>query len=258
MSLELDELVEKGMQAIFDTYVSKESNPDEAVSIVRNKIKEASAGLKGKLSLPLSDLDSLIETAQAQRSTASLQEVSRRSIARWFEVPLEEFEQTPTSQLEAEVLFHHLYYETKLADWFTEWGYDVAVGEELEGSEGADFTPDLFATLDTLHGNFAVAVCLVCDSPPSHYRTLALLENIEAYTRREKEFSERDVLLLVTPFKFLGQTDVQIRIQSQEEAYFVIPLEGDELQDLDNSRDSASRMHRMRHYVQSAAGDRPF
>src|SRR5205085_6802524 len=129
-------------------------------------------------------------------------EYTRRTVARWFEVALDEFDQTPIESLQSELLIRHMFYEQKLQDWFREWGYDVQVGEELEGIEGADFIPDVYAELDTLHGNFAVAATLFCGSPPNTWRVLGMLENIEAFALKGSEFGERDIYLMITPFKF--------------------------------------------------------
>ena len=107
-------------------------------------------------------------------------EVTRKNLARWFEVPQEEFSMTPPEQLEPEVLIRHIYLENQFTSWFKEWGYDVEVGEDLEGLEGIDFTPDVYGKLTTLHGEFEICVNFVCDQPPSQYRVRALLETLEA------------------------------------------------------------------------------
>jgi hypothetical protein len=227
--------------------------------VIREKMTIAAQTLKGRIEVPIPDLELLADSMRSQQGYASFQEVTRQEIARWFEVPLEEFDQTPRSQLEPEVLFNHLYYETVLQKWFEDWGYNVEVGQERQGDEGTDFTPDLVAELSTLHGRFQIFTCLICDNPPSHYRVLASFETLEAYTRRDKEFGERDILLLVTPHKFLGNTDNSIRVQAQEENYFVVTLEGEELQDLHRARDPKTRHDRMQHFViESIAGARPF
>ena len=41
-------------------------------------------------------------------------EITRRNLARWFEIPQEEFTMTPKSQLEPEVLIRHIYLESLL------------------------------------------------------------------------------------------------------------------------------------------------
>lgn len=256
---DFDSFVRLGTTAILRTFVGQSVPPEEAMKTVKVQLETAIESLKGRFSLSSHEIDNLIGSVHEQQTHASSQEVTRRNLARWFEVPLEEFERTPANRLEPEILFNHLYYETLFKKWFEEWGYNVVAGEELQGSEGADFTPDLFAELATLHGNFQIAVCFVSDDPPSHYRVLAMLENLEAFTRVEKEFSERDMFLLVTPYKFLGPTDSQLRIQAQEESYFVVALEGEELHNLENASDSLSRSSRMQHFVlQAASKDRPF
>lgn len=62
----------------------------------------------------------------------------------------------------------------------------MSVGEDLEGAEGIEYTPDVYGKLETLHGTFESAINFVCDNPPSIYRVRALLETIESYTTRKQ------------------------------------------------------------------------
>ena len=82
-----------------------------------------------------------------------------------------------------------------------------------------------------------------------------MLENIEAFAPKGSEFGQRDIYLLVTPFKFLEQASTHVRIQSHQEDYYVVTIEGDDLQDLERIPDSEPevRKNRLQELVISAA-----
>lgn len=245
-------LVELAVRALADTYAERE---DEGASedALRTMVERASRALKGRIELDPSEIDTLVRTASSRPSYAAGFEYSRRQVARWFEVPLDEFDQTPVAELHPDILLRHIYYEQKLQEWFTEWGYDVEVGEELEGIEGADFIPDVYAELDTLHGNFAVAATLFCGNPPNTWRVLGMLENIEAFALKGSEFGERDIYLMVTPFKFGEQASNHIRIQGHQEDYYVVSVEGNDLEDLEHASDPEGRKERLQDLIRGVA-----
>ncbi|MEX1255833.1 MAG: hypothetical protein WEE64_16000 [Dehalococcoidia bacterium] len=182
-------------------------------------------------------------------------EMTRRNLARWFEVPEEEFASTPPERLEPEVLIRHVYLESHFRAWLEEWGYKVSIGEDLEGAEGVEYTPDVYAQLETLHGNFEVAINLVCDNPPSIYRVRALLETIESYTAKETQFAGGDVFVLATPFSFGKAASSSIALQTRQEKYTVVKLEADDLWDLQTARDSISRRDELGERVRHARLD---
>lgn len=254
-------LIELAVRALADTYAEKVIEQPEPERL-RTMVMQATQALKAHMEVPDDQVSALIETLSSRPAYSSTFEYTRRQVARWFEVPLDEFEQTPMAQLEPEVLFRHIFYESQLANWFREWGYEVEVGEELEGIEGADFIPDVYACLSTLHGNFQVAVTLFCDNPPNTWRALGMLENIEAFAPKGSEFGQRDIYLIVTPFKFLEQASTHIRIQAHQEDYYVVAIEGDDLQDLERIPDSNVRKDRLQELVISVArtknGEHPF
>ena len=246
-------MVELAIRALVDTYTERGPGIAPDADALREMVEKATRGLKGRIELPPDELDAVVQAAVGRPSYAAGFEYNRRQVARWFEIALDEFDQTPTTDLHSEILFRHMYYERKLQEWFHEWGYDVQIGEELEGIEGADFIPDVYAELDTLHGNFAVAATLFCGNPPSTWRVLGMLENIEAYALKGTEFGERDIYLMVTPFKFGEQASSHIRIQSQQEDYYVVAVEGNDLQDLEHASDADARKERLQDLIRPIA-----
>ncbi len=179
-------------------------------------------------------------------------EISKSNLARWFEVPEEEFLDTPKEQLEPEVLIRHIVLERMFKDWFTNWNYDVEVGEDLEGLEDIEFVPDIYARRVTLHGTFEVVVFFVCDNPPSIYRTRATFETFESYAREGSEFGERDILIVATPFKFGKSITQSISLQNKEERYTVVTLEGDDIARLQKIQSDEERLHELIEHVERA------
>jgi|SRR5687768_266089 len=247
-----DDLLKLAVQALADTWADKSPDAGDDQSDLLSLVDRATKGLRGRLD-GAPDIGELVAAVGTRPSLSVGLEVSRRQVARWFEVPLDEFDQIPMSTLQPEILFRHIYFEKLLAGWFEEWGYKVSIGEELEGIEGADFIPDVYAELSTLHGTFQVAVTLFCGSPPNTWRVLGMLENIEAFTQRGNDFGERDIYLMVTPYKFLEQASNHIRIQCHQEAYYVVALEGNDLQDLERAPDAVGRKERLEDLVGSVA-----
>jgi len=253
-------LLEVAAFALADTY-SEKSGDGVDPERLHELVMKAAGGLKTRAEVDPDSLRDLIETLHARPTFASGIEYSRRQVARWFEVELDEFDETPFAQLEPEVLYRHIHYEDLLKNWFVEFGYQVTVGEELEGAEGSDFVPDVHASIKTLHGDFSVAITLFCDDPPNTMRALGMLENLEAYAPKGSEFGTRDIYLMVTPFQFREKASHHIRIQSREEDYFVVALEGNDLHDLESAGSVQGRMDRLHNIVQSVArvkGVEPF
>lgn len=247
-----DDLFRLAVQAIADTWAEKTPNDEADTTELTALVERATKALRGRMDAT-GDIADLLTTVQSRPNLSMGLEVSRRQVARWFEVPLDEFDQIPMATLQPEILFRHIWYEKLIASWFEEWGYEVSIGEELEGIEGADFIPDVYAELTTLHGRFQVAVTLFCGSPPNTWRVLGMLENIEAFTQHGNEFGERDIYLMVTPYKFLEQASTHIRIQCHQEAYYVVALEGNDLQDLERAPDQQGRKERLQELVRSVA-----
>lgn len=179
-------------------------------------------------------------------------EMNRKNLARWYEIQEDEFKDTKTEQLEAEVLIHHIILENKLKKWFEEWDYDVELGEELDCIDGNEFIADVYAKRVSLHGIFEVVICLVCDNPPNTWRVQGLFEIFESYARENSEFSSRDILMIVTPHKFGSSIIKSIEFQNKEEKYTVVGLEGSDLSILDNIKDSEERLKELKEHIDKA------
>jgi len=228
----------------------------EAAQFTVSQVKEwfgrAAKSVDASSQLNASQIEELAKSLLQADAPPLDTEVTRRNLARWFEIPQEEFAATPSSQLEPEVLIRHVFLEEMFRNWMQEWGYAVEVGEDLEGLESIDFTPDVYGCLDTLHGTFEVCVNFVCDLPPSQYRVRALLETLEAYATEKSEFKWGDIYVLATPFQFGKGTSASIRLQSKQETYTVIKLEGDDIYELQHARDSRQRLLQLMEHVQKA------
>lgn len=246
------DLVELAARALRDVYADKVGG-DFTEERLREMVTQATRGLKGRMNVAPATIEELVASIAARPSFSASLEYGRRQISRWFEVALDEFDLLPLEQLRPDTLMPHLFYEQRFASWLGDLGYTVKIGEELEGIEGADFIPDVYATLETLHGRFQIAVTLFCSNPPNTYRVLAMLENIEAFAPKGSEFGERDIYFLVTPYKFLEQANNHIRIQAHQEDYFVVTIEGNDLQDLEHAANSEARRERLQDLVLSAA-----
>ena len=179
-------------------------------------------------------------------------EISWRTLSRWYEIPEEEFRETRNEQLEEEVLIKHIILENKFKKWLEEWDYDVTIGDDLEGVENIELIPDIYAKRVTLHGTFEIVICFVCDNPPNTYRVRAFFETFESFARGDSEFSNTDILLIVTPNTF-GKGIIQsITLQNQEELYTVVGLEGNDISILDSINDSMKRLLELKEHIEKA------
>lgn len=244
-------LIAAAMSAIGSAY-GKEA-AEISIEQIRGWFNTATQSVDSASDTAISEIDELAETVLKSGTQILDAEITKKNLARWFEVPFEEFGLTPAEQLEPEVLIRHLILENQFETWLKEWGYDVDVGEDLEGKEGIDFTPDVYGILKTLHGNFEVCINFVCDKPPSQYRVRALLETLESYATDSSDFKWGDIYILATPFQFGRGTAASITLQSREEKYTVVPLEGDDLYGIQSARDIWTRhANLMEHVLKSS------
>lgn len=100
------------------------------------------------------------------------------TLARWFEIPRDDFERLPRERLDPEVLVRHVYLEQLFKTWMEELGYAVTTGEKMLGMEEWEYVPDVYAEMGTLHGVFQVAVNFVCDDPPGTSRVSFVMESL--------------------------------------------------------------------------------
>jgi len=250
-----NELLKSAMAAIGSAF-GKEATEITMIQI-KDWFNKAAKSVDSTERINTNEIEKLAESVLKSETPQLDAEVTRRNLARWFEIPQEEFAATPSAQLEPDTLIRHMFFEDMFMNWMKEWGYTVNIGEDLEGLENIDFTPDVYGQLDTLHGNFEVCINFVCDNPPSQYRVRALLETLEAYATEKSDFKWGDVYILATPFQFGKGTSSSIRLQGKQEKYTVIKLEGDDIYELQKSRDSQTRLQQLMEHVQKAQEDGP-
>lgn len=226
-----------------------QSSTENLIEWIKNA-NQSVPGQNGKL-----DSDKIKKLAEEMHAKGSFNlglEMSKSNLARWFEVPEEEFIETPKSQLEPEVLIRHIALENMFNKWFDEWTYDVIVGGDLEGLEDIEIVPDIYAKRITLHGAFEVVIFFVCDNPPSIYRTRATFETFESFARTGSEFGERDILIIATPFKFGKSITQSIKLQNIEEKYTVVALEGNDIERLQRLTHPDDRLCELINHVDRA------
>lgn len=243
----LEDLTKLAAFAFRDTLSDRGSISEEQI---REMLQSGAEGLKPLASMPRESLDEIVGGALALGTPSGNFDYNRRHLARWFEIELDDFDESPVELLRPEVLFRHIFYERSIKEWFEDWGYEVEIGEEFHGVEGTEFVPDVYAQLETLHGKFDVAICLFCAKPASTARVLARLENIEAFAIEGSDFASADLFMLVTPHQFSEQATNHIRLQTQQEAYSVVPVEGNHLQTLESESDPRARKQRLQDIIQ--------
>lgn len=174
--------------------------------------------------------------------------IRRSDFSHWFEVPDEEIFQMPKEHLEMEILVRHIAVELILKKWLEEWGYDVGTGEESAGNEDIVFFPDIYAIRETLYGIFEVNIHFICDNSPDVYKTRSSLETLESYALNGFQFSERDVLIIVTCFRFGSDRIQALTNRNPSEKYTVLTLEGHDMNRLQEKPDS-ERLRELRKLV---------
>lgn len=163
------------------------------------------------------------------------QESNIKNLSRWYEEDEEQFRSKQRKGfLEPEILIRHIIYEQLFSQWFEEWHYEVTIGKDFPRLDGLEFNSDIHAQRRTLHGEFEVIIIFVCSDPPDIDRILSTFEESEAWVKGDKRFSERDILVIATPFTFTTRALQAITRQDKEEKYTVLPLEGDDVERLSN------------------------
>ena len=124
-------LLQAAMSAIGSAYGKKAA--DITTDQVKQWFEKATSSVEVSGIVDGAEIEALANSVLRDGTPILDAEVTRKNLARWFEVPQEEFSMTPPEQLEPEVLIRHIYLENQFTSWFKEWGYDVEVGEDLEG-----------------------------------------------------------------------------------------------------------------------------
>jgi len=201
------------------------------------------------------EINQLTEAARKAPPPPIHMAMRSETLSRWFEIPHDDFERLPKEKLDPGVLIRHLYVEYLVTTWLEEFGYKVEVGSKMLGVEGWEFMPDIYGQVSTLHGHFQVAVNLICDDPPSTSRVSFLCESIEAFAaKKEPAFGDKDIFILVTPFKFSSTAHSVILKEDKDHEYYVIRLEGSDLYKLAKAQNSSYRLAILQNVVSEAYG----
>lgn len=227
----------------------------EGIDAFTMMARKAIGSFQQRRTMKTDELTQLVELIKKNPPPLAQMETNIDTLSRWFEIPRDDFEKVPKDKLDAEVLIRHVFLEQLFADWFEEFGYNVTIGSKMLGVEGWEFIPDVYAEMSTLHGIFQVAVNFICDDPPSTSRISFLCESLEAFaTRREPEFSEKDIFMLVTPFKFSATAHSVILKEDKDHTYYVVKLESTDLYALQQTTESDYRLRVLQNIVKEAYG----
>lgn len=227
----------------------------EGIDTLTPMVKETISSFRRKGAMKTDELTRLAELIKKSPPALTQVQMNIDTLSRWFEIPRDDFERIPKDRLNAETLVRHVYLEQLFSTWLGELGYNVMIGPKMLGVEEWEFVPDVYAEMETLHGVFQVAVNLVCDEPPSTSRVSFLCESLEAFAvRREPEFSEKDIFMLVTPFKFSATAHSVILKEDKDHLYYVIHLESSDLYALQQAVDPSYRLTVMQNIVKEAYG----
>ena len=199
--------------------------------------------------IDVSELTEKIMSAAGQVGRAAYNE---ETLARFLEVPVADLTTVTPANIDTNVLYDHVRLEGEFSQWMQEWGYDAHVGSTLTGLGGVEYIPDVYGTLDTLHGAFEFCISLVCDRPPDEDRVFAVLGKIEAYAEAKGSFSFGDVFAVITPHRFTKGALNAITLQNMQEAYSVVAIEGGDIHALEGARTAAERLAELQDKVRQA------
>ena len=176
------------------------------------------------------------------------------SLSRWLEIPEPDLPGLSPDTFDPNVMIQHIILEYKFAEWFTEWGYVVELGEILRpsGAPELECVTDVYGTLPTLHGKFEVAVNFVCDNPPDENRVISLSAKMSAYADSRATFAQNDVFMIVTPWDFTKTAAASIRFQNRKRPYCVLGVDGSILHDLETAENKEARLDELQEKVANA------
>ncbi|MCK4353112.1 hypothetical protein KAW65_06885 [candidate division WOR-3 bacterium] len=242
------ELLKTALSSALAYIISKGLSGKDQADQIKKQVLDTHKDLLGEAYPSPEELEKLTEEILKHPPDFS-EQVSVSTLARWFEVPEEEFPKTRPEELDTNVLTKHIYLESLFSEWFKAWDYKVGIGEELKGISGLEFRPDVYAELDTIHGTFQVIVNFVCDNPPSKYRVLANLQALEYYATKGHPFGEGDIFIVATPYSFPKEVTDMLALENERRDYFILCLESEELYDLYHARDDHDRLKELQERV---------
>lgn len=223
-----------------------EITADRAKEIIEELLR-SNPELRGEV-----DVDDLTEKIRCAAGQVGRAAYNEETLARFLEVPVADLATLAPSNLDTNVLYDHIRLEGEFAEWLREWGYDVHTGTTLTGLGSVEYVPDVYGTLDTLHGEFELCISFVCDRPPDEDRVFAVLGKIEAYAEAKGSFSLGDVFAVVTPHRFTKGSLNAITLQNMQESYSVVAIEGGDIHALEGARSPSERLAELQDKVRQA------
>lgn len=215
-----------------------------------DRILQNNPTLRGQI-----DIDDLTKKIRATTSQVGHIAYNEETLARYLEIPIPDLATITPENLDLEMLYNHVKLEGEFEEWLQEWSYEVEVGsEKLTGLRGIEYIPDIYGSLNTLHGKFEVCISFVCDSPPDEDRVFALLGKIEAYAEAKKSFSYGDIFAIVTPYSrgFTQGAINAIALQNEQENYSVISLNGGDIHAFESAQTPKDRLEDFQDKVSQA------
>jgi len=198
------------------------------------------------------DVDKMASKIQTTAGHVGHVAYNEETLARYLEIPVPDLATVQPDNIDLSVLYNHVKLEGEFYAWLQEWGYEIEVGSSLTGLRGVEYNPDVYGSLNTLHGQFEICVNFVCDSPPSEDRVFALLGRIEAYAEAKKSFSQGDIFAIITPYRYTQTSINAIGLQNEQESYYVFPLDGGDIHVLENARNAKDRLDELQDKVRLA------
>lgn len=211
------------------------------------------------------NVEQIIKAMQDKQDTGEAildMQMARRELARWSEVPLEEFAYEQLEEMRHSILICHRYLENLFIEWFKgdDRLTDVEAGHHLRGVEDIYYVADIYGCYRIPSRKFDSAVSLICSRPPSTYRIHALLHALEAYEQARKEqrkkLTEFDAYMFATPFEFGRDASNAIKFQNRRSSYPVIKLEGKDLWNLRDASAPGSRAKIFEEMITAARGEK--